>query len=272
MNTPIQSWQDLGVWIVGASSGIGAALAKELARRGARLSLSARRLEAMQALGIEGAKLLPLDVCDQRQLEQACNEVAVQAQVDVVIWMAGIYRPVSTAQYQLGDMIEMTNTNYLSLLYALQHLLPYFLQRSKDPGKHSLGLAIVSSVAGYRGLPKALGYGPSKAALSHLAEVLHLELAPQGVGVWVVHPGFVETPATAINNFKMPALISAQQAAHEIVQGLGRTAFEIHFPLRFTRFMKCLRWLPDRLYFALLRRALGGTEFAQAKQISNSKA
>ena len=112
MNTPIQSWQDLGVWIVGASSGIGAALAKELARRGARLTLSARRLEAMQALGIEGAKLLPLDVCDQRQLEQACNEVAVQAQVDVVIWMAGIYRPVSTAQYQLGDMIEMTNTNY----------------------------------------------------------------------------------------------------------------------------------------------------------------
>lgn len=260
MNPPIRSWQGLRIWIVGASSGIGAALAKALATQGAALVLSARRLAPMQALGIEGASLIPLDVCDQRQLASACEQVLDGGNVDLVIWMAGIYQPVKSTNYRLNEVLAITQTNYLSLLYALDHLLPYFLQRSKRVPKPVSGLVIVSSVAGYRGLPKALAYGPSKAALTHLAEVLHLELTTQGIGVWVVHPGFVQTPATAINDFHMPALISAEQAAHEIVLGLEQSAFEIHFPRRFTRFMKCLRWLPDRLYFALLRRTLGGSE------------
>lgn len=260
MNPPIRSWQGLRIWIVGASSGIGAALAKALSTQGAELVLSARRLAPMQALGIDKASLVPLDVCDQHQLAAACEQVLADDKVDLVIWMVGIYQPVKSTNYRLNDVLAITQTNYLSLLYALDHLLPYFLQRAKRIPEPVSGLVIVSSVAGYRGLPKALAYGPSKAALTHLAEVLHLELTVHGIGVWVVHPGFVETPATAINDFRMPALISAEQAAREIMLGLERNAFEIHFPRRFTRFMKCLRWLPDRLYFALLRRTLDGTE------------
>ncbi len=266
MNPPIRSWRGLRVWIIGASSGIGSALAHELSRQGAELILSARRLEAMQGLGLSKAKLIRLDVCDPQRLAEVCGELLASDGVDLVVWMAGIYRPLSSASYKLEDALDMTRTNYVALLYALEHLLPYFLNRSQKHPKASGGLAIVSSVAGFRGLPKALAYGPTKAALSHLAEVLHLELAPKGIGVWVIHPGFVQTPATAINDFTMPALISAEQAALEIAGGLQKAAFEIHFPRRFTYLMKALRLLPDRIYFPLLRRALGPTGSVAAKK------
>jgi short-subunit dehydrogenase len=117
-------------------------------------------------------------------------------------------------------------------------------------------LALVSSVAGYRGLPKSLVYGPTKAAIINLAEALYLDLRPRGIGVCVVNPGFVRTPLTAQNDFHMPALISPEEAAREIVAGLARGAFEIHFPRRFTRVLKLLRVLPYRWYFAAVRRAV----------------
>ena len=118
-------------------------------------------------------------------------------------------------------------------------------------------LALVSSVAGYRGLPKSLVYGPTKAALINLAETLYLDLSPKGVGVCVINPGFVKTPLTAGNDFRMPALISPEEAAREIVAGLARGAFEIHFPRRFTRWLKVMRLLPYRLYFPAIRRLIG---------------
>ena len=117
-------------------------------------------------------------------------------------------------------------------------------------------IAIVGSVAGYRGLPRALAYGPSKAALINFAETLYLDLAPEGVSVFIINPGFVATPLSAQNDFDMPALISAEDAARRIVRGFAGGAFEIHFPQRFTRVMKLLRWLPDRLYFSLVSRGM----------------
>ena len=119
------------------------------------------------------------------------------------------------------------------------------------------GIALVASVAGYRGLPKALCYGPGKAALIHFAECLHLDLAPRGIGVWVINPGFVQTRLTAQNDFAMPALLTPEQAACAAVDGFKTGGFEIHFPKRFTRAMKLLAWLPDRWYFALVRRYTG---------------
>jgi short-subunit dehydrogenase len=118
-------------------------------------------------------------------------------------------------------------------------------------------ISLVSSVAGYRGLPQSLAYGPTKAALINLAETLYLDLQPQGVGVSVISPGFVDTPLTAQNDFHMPALITPEQAAQAIVQGWALGEFDIHFPKRFTLVMKLLRLLPYRLYFAVVRRMTG---------------
>jgi short-subunit dehydrogenase len=118
-------------------------------------------------------------------------------------------------------------------------------------------VAIVASVAGYGGLPTAAAYGPTKAALINLAETLYLDLSPRGIGVWIVNPGFVRTPLTDRNEFPMPALISADEAATHIVEGLASGRFEIHFPKRFTRWLRLLRLLPYGLYFRLVRRFTG---------------
>jgi len=119
------------------------------------------------------------------------------------------------------------------------------------------GIAFVASVAGYRGLPKALCYGPGKAALIHFAECLHLDLEGQGIGVWVINPGFVQTRLTARNDFTMPALMTPEQAAVAAVEGFKTGSFEIHFPKRFTRVLKLLSLLPYRWYFPLIRRLTG---------------
>jgi short-subunit dehydrogenase len=120
-------------------------------------------------------------------------------------------------------------------------------------------ISLLGSVAGYRGLPMSMAYGPTKAALHHLAEILHMELRPAGVGVSIVNPGFVATPLTAQNQFHMPALIQPEEAAREMLRGWEQGRFEIHFPRRFSRFLKFLRWLPDRLYFALVWRGTQGS-------------
>jgi len=119
------------------------------------------------------------------------------------------------------------------------------------------GVAIVSSVAGYRGLPRSLVYGATKAALINLAETLYLDLQPKGVSVYLINPGFVETPMTAANEFKMPALIKSDEAAREIVAGIERGEFEIHFPKRFTNWLKLLRTLPYPAYFRAIRKFTG---------------
>jgi NAD(P)-dependent dehydrogenase (short-subunit alcohol dehydrogenase family) len=142
-------------------------------------------------------------------------------------------------------------------LHLLDAVLPHLLRQAAVGGGGHLSL--VSSVAGYRGLPQALAYGPTKAALINLAETLYTDLAPRGIGVSVVNPGFVKTPLTAQNEFEMPALITPEQAAHSMRRGWEAGDFEIDFPKRFTRAMKVLRALPDRAFFALMRRRVAPT-------------
>jgi short-subunit dehydrogenase len=119
-------------------------------------------------------------------------------------------------------------------------------------------VSIIGSVAGYRGLPQSLAYGPTKAALINLAESLYLDLSPMGLGVSVINPGFVKTPLTAGNEFNMPALLTPEQAAQAILQGWAKGQFEIHFPRRFTLWLKLLRHLPHRWYFPAVKRLTGG--------------
>ena len=251
MNPKITDWQDKRVWLVGASSGIGAALALELAGRGARLALSARNAEKLQALKIPEALILPCDATDTASLA-AARDALLQAWwgIDLVIYLAGDYAPMRADDFDLACAEKIIEVNFLAAMRLTATVLPDL--------KAGGGIAFVASVAGYRGLPKALAYGPGKAALIHFAEVLHLDLLPKNIGVWVINPGFVATQLTAQNDFNMPALMTPAAAALATVNGFKRGKFEIHFPKRFTLFMKFMALLPYRWYFPLIRRSTGG--------------
>jgi short-subunit dehydrogenase len=255
VNPKIKQWQGLHVWLVGASSGIGAALASALADRGAILALSARRVEKLEALratlGRSAAAhlCLPLDVTDLGSLEKTTQTLAQTWQkIDLVIWLAGDYSPMTSDSFDFNAALKITEVNYVALLKGLHSFLPQLIKQASG------GLVLVSSVAGYRGLPKALAYGPSKAAVINLAEVLYLDLHDRGIGVWLVNPGFVATPLTAGNQFRMPALMQAEDAAKAIIEGLASGLFELHFPKRFTSWLKLARILPYALYFRLIKR------------------
>lgn len=251
LNPRVGSWSGRRVWIVGASTGIGAATAKLLASRGARLALSARN-EALLREVVPGALVLALDVTDAAALDEAARRVIGEfGGIDLVILNAGTYVPMRAWELDLAVVRSTFEVNFLGVMNGIAAVLPQLLSQKQG------ALAIVSSVAGYSGLPRSLAYGPSKAALINLAESLHLDLAPRGIGVHLICPGFVATPLTAQNDFRMPALIQPEEAAREIVAGLEAGQFEIHFPKRFTRFLKFLRLLPYRAYFAIVRRTTG---------------
>jgi NAD(P)-dependent dehydrogenase (short-subunit alcohol dehydrogenase family) len=250
LNPRISVWNGRRVWLVGASSGIGAATAHELAARGARLALSARRADKLQALGIEGALILPCDATDVASLAAArAKMLAEWGGVDLVIYLAGDYVPMTVDNFDLMVAEQVLTINFNAALRLTSLVLPDLPAGG--------GIAFVASVAGYRGLPKALCYGPGKAALIHFAECLHFDLAPRGIGVWTINPGFVATPLTAKNDFTMPALLTPEQAARALVDGFADGSFEIHFPKRFTRVLKLLAHLPYAWSFPLIRRFTG---------------
>ena len=251
MNPTITDWRGKRVWLVGASSGIGAAIARELAGRGARLALSARRADKLQALALTDALLLPCDATDNASLAAARQSLlAAWGGVDLVVYLAGDYVPMDADNFDLALAEQVLAVNFNGALRLAASVLPDL--------RAGGGIAFVASVAGYRGLPRALCYGPGKAALIHFAEVLHLDLAPKGIGVWVINPGFVATQLTAKNDFSMPALLTPEQAAIAAVDGFKSANFEIHFPKRFSRLLKLLALLPYRWYFPLIRRLTGG--------------
>jgi NAD(P)-dependent dehydrogenase (short-subunit alcohol dehydrogenase family) len=265
LNPPLRNWAGKNVWLVGASSGIGQACADLLHAQGANVFVSARQAALLDdwvtrhpgadTQGRPRAVALPLDVTDQRALQLAAEAITARGPLDLVVYCAGYYKAVGAQRYSLEEMLRHEQVNYVGALYLLDAVLPQ-LQRQAAAGQGG-HLSLVSSVAGFRGLPKSLAYGPTKAALINLAEALYLDLQPQGLGVSVVNPGFVETPLTAQNRFKMPALITPEVAAREMLAGWARGAFELHFPKRFTHWLKFMRLLPYRLYFPLVRKFTG---------------
>ncbi|MBL8327836.1 MAG: SDR family NAD(P)-dependent oxidoreductase [Rubrivivax sp.] len=254
LNPRIDNWHGRVAWIVGASSGIGRATASALHARGAVVAVSARNAAALDRFVQEhpGALALPLDVTDPASVANAARQLRAQAgSVDLAFACAGHYMAQRATQFDLAEMVKHQAVNYLGPLYLLDAVLPPML--SAGAGHISL----MGSVAGYRGLPQALAYGPTKAALNNLAEVMYMDLSEKGLGVSIVNPGFVETPLTAQNRFHMPALMTSEEAALEIVRGWESGRFEIHFPLRFTLGLKTLQTAWHSLYFAAVRRATG---------------
>jgi short-subunit dehydrogenase len=254
LNPSLPRWPDCRVWVIGASTGIGAATARKLLAAGARVALSARNagLLAEVANGDAHARIEPLDYTDGAQVAFAWERVrSAWGGVDLVLIVAGTHAEIRAWELTEANAMALLETNLHGVIKTTAAVLPALLAQ----GSGAIG--IVSSVAGYRGLPKALIYGASKAALINFAETLYLDLHPKGLGVYLINPGFVKTPLTDKNEFRMPHLITAEQAADAIVAGLDAGEFEIDFPKAFTRQLKLLRILPYRWYFALIRRATG---------------
>lgn len=257
LNPRMADWRGRTVWLVGASSGIGRATASALHAKGAKVVVSARSVAALNTFVDEhpGAAALPLDVTDAPAVKAAAQSLAAQGALDCVVYCAGHYHAMNATHMDLNDLLRHNQTNYLGALYMLDAVLPLVLAQPVDARSGQRGhICLMGSVAGYRGLPNSLAYGPTKAALINLSETLYLDLHAQGVGVSLINPGFVDTPLTQQNQFKMPALISPEQAAQEILRGWARGEFEIHFPKRFTRWMKALQVLPYPAFFAATRR------------------
>ncbi|MEO5661377.1 MAG: SDR family NAD(P)-dependent oxidoreductase, partial [Polaromonas sp.] len=243
-------WHGKTAWLLGASSGIGQATADALHAQGARVFVSARNAEALAGFvhSHPGAVALALDVTDRAGVHAAAQTVLAAGPLDLVMYCAGYYKAQRATSFDVDEMLRHSDVNYNGALYLLEAVLPALLAQKSGH------ISLISSVAGYTGLPKSLAYGPTKAALINLAETLYLDLNDSGIGVSLICPGFVETPLTAQNRFTMPALITPAQAADEILLGWRKGEFEIHFPKRFTRWMKALRLLPYGARFAAVRK------------------
>jgi NAD(P)-dependent dehydrogenase (short-subunit alcohol dehydrogenase family) len=253
LNPPIVDWRGRSVWLIGSSTGIGLATAKALHAAGARVVVSARNATLLQEFvdTHPGAQAVVLDATDATAMTAAAQYVQAHQGLDVVMYCAGYYQALRATDYSLDEMLRHQNINYNGALRMLDVVLPTLLAQKKGH------ISFISSVAGFRGLPQSLAYGPTKAALINLAEALYYDLSTQGIGVSLINPGFVETPLVAANEFPMPAIISPDQAAQEILKGWHAGQFHIHFPKRFTRVLLLLRLLPYRAYFALVRRGTG---------------
>lgn len=242
------------VWITGGGTGIGKALAQGLDRQGWQVIISGRTEHKLQAVADQGKSISyrVLDVTDKQKHQQVFDQVCQQyGAPDLVILNAGDYTPMPLDQFDIELIYKLNQVNYLGVMNGLACLLP--VMQSQQSGQ----ILLMSSVAGYRGLPDAAPYGATKAALLNFAEALHTPLKKQGVLLRVVNPGFVTTPLTAQNDFKMPAEITAVEAADRIISALDSDSFEITFPKRFTYVLKLLRCLPYRLYFLLINKITG---------------
>ena len=254
LNPRIDSWRGKRVWVIGASYGIGAAIAQQLLAAGARVAVSARSRDKLEKLVGDTAQALvvPLDTTDEAQAHRAARAIHdAWGGFDLALIVAGTHDEMRAHDWNLKRARALLDVNLHGVLNCVDAALPILLAQGRG------GIGIVSSVAGYIGLPKALIYGPSKAALINFAESLYGDLHPRGIGVYLVNPGFVDTPLTQKNDFRMPALISAEDAARATLAGIAAGCFEIHYPKRFTLWLKLLRILPYRLQFAAVRRITG---------------
>ena len=242
------------VWITGASSGIGKALAIKFANEGWQVAASARRENLLQDLNKTNSNIysFPLDVKDEAKAKKVFESIIEKFQtVDICVFCTGIHDPESEKKLSGEKIREIMETNFFGTLNCIMAVNTYFKE------KKSGHISIVSSVAGYRGLPAASGYCASKSALTSLAESLYFDFKRHHVRVSLVSPGFIQTPMTDKNKFPMPMIKSPEYAAEKMFIGLTKkNAFEIHFPIAFTMIMKLLKIMPNWLYFLLIKKGM----------------
>ncbi len=229
-------------WIVGASEGLGRALAQGLSERGAHLVLSARNADRLAEIcaTLPSARAVPFDVTDLEAVRRAVAEVG---EVDGLVYNAGAYEPMRTGDWDTEAVLSMTDVNYTGALRVLGETVPGFVSAGRGD------ITLIGSLSGYRGLPAAVGYAASKAALVSLAETMRFDLAGTGVTVRIVNPGFIKTRLTEKNNFKMPMLMSAEDAAERVIKAMSRRRFRTDFPAPFSWVIRLLDYLPDILIY-----------------------
>ena len=239
--------QGARIWIMGASEGIGAALARAYARQGARLILSARSEDRLEALAQEigGAEVIAADVADPLSLQAASERIAMGGPLDAAITLAALYDPGQVSEIDADRAAQIVSVNLMGSFHFARAAAPLL-----RPGGQ---LVLTGSVAGYIGLPQGQIYSASKAGVINLAETLRAELWP-ACDVRLINPGFVETRLTEMNDFEMPGLMQPDAAAERIMRGLAGRGFEIHFPRRLTWGLKLLRALPYGIALRLTRR------------------
>ncbi len=248
----MKNYQSKRVWIIGASSGIGHALAYELDRRGASLVLSARTKSALVKLNddLKGShSIRALDVSEYQQVVDCVKAIsASDSPIDCVIFMAAVYQPMRLEQLDMEHLDQQLRINFNAAFYIINAVLPVLKQQD------SAQLAFCASVAGYRGLAGGQPYSATKAALINLTESLKTELNNSNIDIRLICPGFVRTPMTDKNNFQMPLMIEPEQAATQIADGLLGKQFEIHFPKLFTRTLKLIRIMPNWLFLKIAKK------------------
>lgn len=235
------------VWITGASSGIGAEIAKQLADAGVKVAASARHMAA--ATSHPNITPFAVDVTDAQALRECVIQIEQQlGPIDLAIFGAGAYEAFTPETLDAENFTRINAVNYLGATNSLCAVLPKLMDRKSGH------VAFVASVAGYQGLPKAAYYGPTKAALINLAEALWMDLRDTGVAISVINPGFVDTPMTKGNEFPMPFLMQPARAAALSIAGLKAKRFEIAYPARFVFILKLLQWLPTVTKLRLINR------------------
>ena len=249
-------------WLIGASSGIGAALIKELDQANSLLFVSARNLaEIQKTFARYAARIIPIemDMVDQVSVMQAQAQILKHSPyLDRVIINAGTCEYIDSYELDLASIKRVMDTNFFGALQVINASLPLLRKAKAQTEKRTKSapqLALVSSSVSYLALPRAGAYGASKAAIRYMMECLKLDLQHEGLDLRVISPGFVKTPLTDKNDFPMPFRISAEEAAKRIVKGLDGKRFDVHFPKRFTLILKALSCLPDSWRFALIGKS-----------------
>ena len=242
------------VWVTGASSGIGKAVAEKFAKEGWKVAVSARRKEILDSMANnQNITSFPLDVVSKEGCINVFESIVSKFNaVDLCIFCSGTYERKLEQDINIENMKLTMEVNFFGTVNCVKAVEKYF--KNKKNGH----ISIVSSIAGYRGLPKSSGYGPSKAALSNLAESLYFDFKRHNIKVSLISPGFIKTPMTDKNEFHMPFIKSPEFAANKIYDGLIKSnAFEITFPKQLTIIFKFLRILPNKIYLFLVNKILG---------------
>ena len=238
-------WSKKRYWIVGASEGLGLALAKKMSEAGASLVLTARneaRLKEIAASLPNKAEVLPLDITNLAAVKKSAK---ILKNLDGFVFLAGAYWPMSAQEWDIGKVTKMVNVNLIGALHTLEVILPMFIEKNRGH------LVFTGSLAGYRGLPAALGYGSSKDAIANLSETLRYDLKETSIKVQLINPGFIKTRLTDKNKFKMPQIMAPEDAADKMFSNMNKNNFSSSFPAPFSWLFRVSRILPDSIYFKL---------------------